>query len=69
MIQQEDMEYLLKICWGIEKSRRRKKCRYGSFLEIPTFHIYFKPNCQNATALAAATFKESTPCDIGMRTV
>ena len=26
-------------------------------------------SCQNATALAAATFSESTPCDIGMRTV
>ena len=27
------------------------------------------PSCQNATALAAATFKESTPCAIGMHTV
>ena len=26
-------------------------------------------NCQKATALAAATFKESTPCDIGILTV
>ena len=26
-------------------------------------------NCQNATALAAATFKESTPHAIGIRTV
>ena len=26
-------------------------------------------NCHNATALAAATFKESTPCDIGILTV
>ena len=28
-----------------------------------------RPSCQNATALAAATFNESTPCDIGMHTV
>ena len=27
------------------------------------------PNCQKATALAAATFRESTPWDIGMHTV
>lgn len=27
------------------------------------------PNCQNATALAAATFRESTPWDMGIRTV
>ena len=27
------------------------------------------PAGQNATALAAATFKESTPCDIGILTV
>ena len=27
------------------------------------------PSCQKATALAAATFRESTPWDIGMRTV
>lgn len=32
--------------------------------------IYLRfPSCQNATALAAATFRESTPWDIGMRTV
>lgn len=30
---------------------------------------YFFPNCQKATALAAATFKESTSCDIGILTV
>lgn len=30
---------------------------------------YRFPSCQKATALAAATFKESTPWDIGMRTV
>ncbi len=27
------------------------------------------PSCQKATALAAATFKESTPWDMGIRTV
>ena len=27
------------------------------------------PSCQKATALAAATFSESTPCDIGIFTV
>lgn len=30
---------------------------------------YRAPSCQKATALAAATFSESTPCDMGMRTV
>lgn len=30
-------------------------------------HLVF--SCQNATALAAATFKESTPWDMGMQTV
>lgn len=28
-----------------------------------------EPSCQKATALAAATFRESTPLDMGMRTV
>ena len=28
-----------------------------------------RPSCQKATALAAATFRESTPWNIGMRTV
>ena len=37
---------------------------------IPGFHSqFFRPSCQNATALAAATFRESTPCDIGIFTV
>lgn len=30
---------------------------------------YRTPSCQKATALAAATFRESTPWDMGMRTV
>ena len=33
------------------------------------FLFYFARSCQNATALAAATFRESTPCCIGIRTV
>jgi len=36
---------------------------------FPLFLIYLLPNCQKATALAAATFSESTPWDMGMRTV
>ena len=31
--------------------------------------FYLFPNCQKATALAAATFKESTPWDMGIFTV
>ncbi len=31
--------------------------------------IYRALNCQNATALAAATFRLSTPCCIGIMTV
>lgn len=30
---------------------------------------YREPNCQKATALAAATFNESTPWDMGILTV
>lgn len=30
---------------------------------------YFFRSCQKATALAAATLRESTPWDMGMRTV
>ena len=30
---------------------------------------YFLPSSQKATALAAATLRESTPCDIGILTV
>ena len=42
-----------------------------SFLSVC---FYFYPSCrarscQNATALAAATFSESTPCAMGIRTV
>ena len=33
------------------------------------YGVHLARSCQKATALAAATFKESTPCDIGMRTV
>ena len=35
---------------------------------VPRFIQCFL-SCQNATALAAATLSESTPCDMGMRTV
>ena len=39
-------------------------------LETSIMHVNYRfPNCQNATALAAATFSESTPCAIGMHTV
>ena len=31
--------------------------------------FYLFPNCQKATALAAATFNESTPWDMGIFTV
>jgi hypothetical protein len=33
------------------------------------FFAYRLPSCQQATALAAATFSESTPWDIGILTV
>ena len=35
------------------------------------FRLLFQclPSCQNATALAAATFRESTPWDMGIFTV
>ena len=35
----------------------------------PFLSYLLRPSSQNATALAAATFKESTPCDIGIITV
>ena len=35
----------------------------------PRRTCYWFPSCQKATALAAATFKESTPWLMGMRTV
>ena len=34
----------------------------------PTFNFFYPFSCQKATAEAAATLSESTPCDIGMRT-
>ena len=33
------------------------------------FHAFRLPNCQKATALAAATLRESTPWDMGIITV
>ena len=40
-------------------------CQNKTFQKVlPLF-----PNCQKATALAAATFRESTPWDMGIRTV
>lgn len=39
-------------------------CSWG-----PPKECYCLPSCQNATALAAATLRESTPWDMGMRTV
>lgn len=50
---------------GIEKSANAYKMFGGFFIPID----YLDPSCQNATALAAATFKESTPCVIGIFTV
>ena len=35
----------------------------------PKLYPYLCPSSQNATALAAATFNESTPWDIGIFTV
>lgn len=48
----------LKICSMFQKT-------FFSLLII----FYFLDNCQKATALAAATFRESTPCAIGIFTV
>ena len=47
----------------------RKKKIKPLICSIHNLSAYRRPNCQNATALAAATFRESTPCDMGMRTV
>ena len=38
-------------------------------LYFPDFPFPLRPSCQNATALAAATLRESTPCPMGMHTV
>ncbi len=42
------------------------KTKIDFFMNKPVYRV---PSCQNATALAAATFKESTPWDIGISTV
>ena len=39
----------------------------GTVIYILSF--YLLPNTQNATALAAATLSESTPCPMGILTV
>lgn len=44
--------------------KRRQYCRL-----FFAWHIYRARSSQKATALAAATFRESTPWDMGMRTV
>ena len=36
---------------------------------FPPSHASCPPSCQNATALAAATFRESTPLAMGIRTL
>ena len=46
-----------------------KDNRFCSAHGGPTKECYCLPSCQNATALAAATLRESTPWDMGMRTV
>ena len=55
----------------IRKIRKRKGYSYIVLISFPDFFLYYYRlrNSQKATALAAATFKESTSCDIGMRTV
>lgn len=62
-------------------ARRRKYARYGISWQAPRALTPFEPSaahraqayscsqsCQNATALAAATLRESTPYDIGIFT-
>ena len=39
------------------------------FTQPELYFLFPMPSCQNATALAAATLSESTPCDIGIFTV
>lgn len=41
----------------------------GFLLHLGRLNYFLEPSCQKATALAAATFKESTPWDMGIRTV
>ena len=51
----------------IYNQRTRFFQRHFSF--PPELYPYLCPSSQNATALAAATFNESTPWDIGIFTV
>ena len=47
--------------WGVSEKRARMAYTAGMYV-----HFF---SSQNATALAAATFRESTPCDMGIFTV
>lgn len=57
---------------GLEKARQERLeqgtsaliktcCEFGISKELAGMSVYRFPSCQNATALAAATFSESTP--------
>ena len=56
-----------KINYNFNASDIRKPGRLCA--SYPGFVVYFARNCQNATALAAATLRESTPWDMGIMTV
>ena len=49
------------LCLGVSEKRARMAYTAGMY-------VHFLSS-QNATALAAATFRESTPCDMGIFTV
>ena len=51
-----------------EQKRPGRRCGRG-VLSYLIFYYSRTLSCQKATALAAATFRESTPWDMGMRTV
>ena len=59
---------VIKIPVVFERLVTQIKTKIDFFVNKP---VYFSrlPSCQNATALAAATFSESTPWDIGINTV
>ena len=59
---------VIKISVVFERSVTQIKTKNDFFMNKPVY-FFRLPSCQKATALAAATFKESTPWDMGIKTV
>jgi len=59
---------VIKIPVVFERAVTQIKTKIDFFVNKPVYSSRF-PSCQNATALAAATFSESTPWDMGISTV